>query len=111
MDEEANIATAVPPAHYAEPEPEPDPSGYNAHSIKVLKDEEILQFEWAMVGHLANQYGKDEGWIRRGIQACQHVGVNESYFIDRYVREDKSVPFRVDVQEAFRELHLWVAKP
>lgn len=84
---------------------------YNADSIRILSDAEVVQkFEWARLGHLASQYGRDEGFIRKGIQACEHVGVDPEYFITRYLVGDKSIPFREDVDAAFRELFLNMAK-
>lgn len=81
-------------------------SDYTASSIRVLKDQDILQFEWARVGALAAQYGKDQGWVRKGIEACQFAGVSEDYFIGRYILGDKSIPRHEGVEEAFRNQFL-----
>ena len=77
---------------------------YNASSIRILRDEEVLEFEWAKIGSLAAEYGKDAAWIRRGFEACQHSGVSEAYFVTRYIRGDKSIPFHPGVEAAFRDL-------
>ena len=78
---------------------------YTASSIRVLREAEILErFDWAKIGSLAAQYGKDEGWIRKGFTACTEAGVHESYFIRRYLEGDKTVPAHEGVEEAFRRL-------
>ena len=78
---------------------------YTAASIRVLGAHEILErFDWAKIGSLTEQYGKDAAWIERGFQACLEAGVHESYFIQRYLVGDKSVPRHEGVEEAYRDL-------
>ena len=80
---------------------------YTAASIRILKPEEVEdRFDFAKAGALAVQYGKDRKWIERGLAACRDCGVHPSYFIERYVMGDKSVPIREDVDATFRDLFL-----
>lgn len=91
--------------------PEDATSTYNAASIRILSEAEIIaKFEWAKLGHLAAQYKRDEAFVRKGIEACEHVGVDPEYFIQRYLAGDKTIPLREDVDAAFRELFLRAAE-
>lgn len=77
---------------------------YTAASIRVLRDDEIVQrFEWAQVAALAEQYRRDAGWVRRGLEACAAAGVAPGYFIRRYLDGDRSVPKHEGVEAAFIE--------
>jgi len=78
---------------------------YTAANIRVLTDAEIVErFDWAKLGHLAAHYRRDPAFIRRGIRACETVGVPASYFVKRYLDGDKTIPFREDVDAAFTEM-------
>ena len=78
---------------------------YDADAIQTLTPPQIIeQFEWATIGALAHQYGMPVKLIERGFAACAQVGVDPSYFIRRYLVGDKSVPFREDVDAAYRDL-------
>lgn len=82
-------------------------SEYTAASIRVLSGAEILErFDWAKIGSLAEQYGKDPEWIERGFQACVDAGVHETYFIRRYLQGDKSMPAHEGVEEAYRQRYV-----
>ena len=78
---------------------------YDAESIRILTPTEVTeQFEWAAIGALAHQYGVPVKLIERGFAACAQVGVDPSYFVRRYLDGVKSVPFREDVDAAYRGL-------
>jgi hypothetical protein len=78
---------------------------YNANSIRVLTDDEILDsFDWAKIGHLASQYKRDSDFIERGLLACERVGVHYSYFVGRYLENDKTIPMREDVNAAMADI-------
>lgn len=80
---------------------------YTAKNIKILEAEDILEkFDWAKLGALAEQYNAPVEWIERGFNACQQAGVDFEYFIDRYLKKDKTVPFHEGVDEAYRDLYL-----
>jgi len=77
---------------------------YDASCIRVLKPEEISsRFEWVHIAELAKKFKRPEEWIERGFRACEFVGVSPDYFVRRYL-EKGDVPFREDVDEAFRDL-------
>ena len=77
---------------------------YTADSIRVLPEDDVVErFDWAKVGALAAQYNRDEGWIRRGLSACEAAGVAPRYFIQRYLDGDKTVPRHEGVEAAFME--------
>jgi hypothetical protein len=42
--------------------------------------------------------------VERGFSACAQVGVDPSYFVQRYLAGDKTVPFEEDVDAAYRAL-------
>jgi hypothetical protein len=85
---------------------------YTAASIRILNADEVVErFEWAQIGELAAQYGKDPEWIERGFRACDTAGVGHEYFVDRYLRRDTTVPLHEGVQEAFLNLFVRKAKP
>jgi hypothetical protein len=76
---------------------------YTAASIRILSDAEVVdRFDWAKVGALAVEYKRDEGWIRRGLAACETAGVSADYFIDRYLRK-LPIPKHDGVEAAFWE--------
>jgi hypothetical protein len=78
---------------------------YDEHSIQILTQPEVTEhFEWAAIGALAHQYGMPVKLIQRGFEACAQVGVDPGYFVRRYLAGDKTVPFREDVDAAYRAL-------
>lgn len=83
------------------------PQDYTAKDIRILSDEDIIEkFDWAKIGSLSEQYKAPTEWIERGFMACDRAGVPVEYFIDRYLKKDKEVPFHEGVDEAYRELFL-----
>lgn len=40
---------------------------------------------------LITKYGKDKGFIERGLLACRNAGVSETYFIERYLEGNKEI--------------------
>lgn len=74
---------------------------YTAENIKILDDKDILEsMPWAMVSFLAIQFKKPYNFIARGIESCQLAGVGYNYFVDRYLKGDKSIP--VDESVAYQ---------
>lgn len=85
---------------------------YTAANIRILDRDEIVErFEWAKIAELADRYGRSEDWIRRGLQACREAGVDERYFVDRYLEHKPYVPEHEGVTEAFKNLTWPERKP
>ena len=77
---------------------------YTAASIRILEPAEVTtRFTWARVAALADEYRRPAAWIARGLEACRRAGVDESYFIARYLRRE-SLPLDRRVDDAMREL-------
>lgn len=77
---------------------------YTAASIQILDAEQIAhRWFWAEAGLLATQYRRPEDWIRRGLLACEAVGVPHDYFIARYLRK-QPIPLHPGVDSAMRSL-------
>ncbi len=78
---------------------------YNASSIHIATDEEILdRWDWAKVGHWAQQYRVPAEWLERAVEACRRAGVAPEYLEQRYLRQDASVPLDEAVDAAMREI-------
>ena len=78
---------------------------YNASSIHIASDEEILdRWDWAKVGHWAQQYRVPAEWLERAVEACRRAGVAPEYLEQRYLRQDASVPLDEAVDAAMREI-------
>ena len=76
----------------------PDSAQYDASCIKILHEPEIFEdMPWLFAETLAAKYQKDLGFIQRGLEACRLAGVGNSYFVRRYLDEDKSVPLHEGV--------------
>lgn len=73
---------------------------YDASCIKITSGE---QFDWAIEGSLAERYGKDLGFVQRGLLSCMLAGVSRDFFIDRYLKGDDSIPRNPLVEEIFWE--------
>lgn len=74
---------------------------YTAANIKV---QEFTDDIWSQAVSLAQEYGKPVAFIERGLEACQLARVGNSYFINRYLKEDKSVKLNKEVNEISRDL-------
>ena len=62
---------------------------YTAASIRILEPAEVTtRFTWSRVAALADEYRRPDAWIARGLEACRRAGVDESYFIARYLRRE-----------------------
>jgi hypothetical protein len=82
-------------------------SNYTADNIKVLKQSEVQdRFDnWASTAHqLAHDYKKPIEFIERGLEACRRSHVSESYFVNRYLKEDKTIEQNLLVAEAYKDL-------
>ena len=78
--------------------------GDNAKSIKVLSPDDVVEnFVWAKAGELAHKYKRDQKWIELGLEACRASGVDQKYFIERYL-DKVDVPKNVIVEQAYRDL-------
>ena len=78
----------------------PDSEAYDASCIKITSG---AQFDWAIEGSLAAKYGRDLGFIQRGLLACKLAGIGFDFFIQRYLEGDKSIPRNPLVEEIFWE--------
>lgn len=59
---------------------------YDASAIQILDSEQVCQkFVWAKAGTLAERYKKPLAWIERGLQACDRIGIDHSFFIQKYL--------------------------
>ena len=78
---------------------------YTAANIHIAKDAEILdRWDWAKVGHWAQQYRVPAEWLERAVEACRRAGVAPAYLEQRYLRQDASVPLDEAVDAAMREI-------
>ena len=78
---------------------------YNASSIHIATDEEILdRWDWAKVGHWAHQYRVPAEWLERAVEACRRAGRDVEYIRDRYLRQVASVPLDEAVDAAMRDI-------
>lgn len=66
---------------------------YTAKNIRILSKSEAYQrMPWLKADELAARYGKDQGFVERGLEACRRANVGEEYFIKRYLEDIKSIP-------------------
>jgi hypothetical protein len=87
------------------PQAPPDDPSYTSQNIRILDAPELAErFSWAKAAALADEFGSPVEFVARGLEACATVGVDDAYFIDRYLRGDKSIPMNPDVQAAFIEI-------
>ena len=60
---------------------------------------------WDSTDHqLAHDYKKPIEFIERGLEACRRSHVSESYFVDRYLKEDKTIEQNMLVADAYKDL-------
>lgn len=80
-------------------------TNYTADSIKVLTHEQTTaRFEWLEAATLAAEYGRPLAYVKRGLEACNRAQVPHTYFVERYLRGDKSVPRHEGADEAMRDI-------
>ena len=79
-------------------------AAYNASSIRILEPTEISErFIWARVAELADRYRRPAQWISRGLEACRRAGIDDAYFVSRYL-ERADVPRHDGADQAMRDL-------
>ena len=78
-----------------------EPYEYDASSI-VVKD--FPQDIWHLSASLSIQYKIPSEPIQRGLEACRLAGVNHSYYIERYLDNNKTVEQNMEVDVIYREL-------
>ncbi|MEZ8503439.1 hypothetical protein AB6D08_19195 [Vibrio splendidus] len=77
---------------------------YNAGSIKVLRPEEVKQFDWVLLSDLAEQYKQPTEWLQRGFEASRRLNLNpREYFVPRYVFKEPVKPCP-EFAEVFKEV-------
>lgn len=59
---------------------------YDASSITILDDEQVCsRFVWAKAGLLATRFKRPVAWIQRGLEACDRIGMDHRFFIEKYL--------------------------
>lgn len=77
---------------------------YNASSIKILRPEEVNQFDWVLLSELAAQYKLPTEWLRRGFEASRRLDLDpREYFVPRYVLKEPVKP-NAEFSEVFKEI-------
>ena len=77
---------------------------YTASAIRILEPDEITtRFTWAKIGELAARYNRSPVWIERGLEACRRAGIDDSYFVSRYLRREP-IPRHDGADAAMRDL-------
>ena len=62
---------------------------YTASAIRILEPTEITErFTWAKIGELAARYNRSAAWIERGLEACRRAGIDDDYFVSRYLQRE-----------------------
>lgn len=65
---------------------------YDASSITILDDEQVCsRFVWAKAEVLAARFKRPVAWIQRGLEACDRIGMDHRFFIEKYL-ERKPLP-------------------
>lgn len=77
---------------------------YTADSIRILEPTEISErFTWAKIGELAARYNRSAAWIERGLEACRRAGIDDSYFVSRYLLREP-IPRHDGADAAMRDM-------
>ncbi|CAK1907345.1 conserved hypothetical protein [Vibrio crassostreae] len=77
---------------------------YNATCIKILRPEEVKQFDWVLLSELAEQYKQPTEWLQRGFEASRRLNLDpREYFVPRYVLKDTVKPYP-EFAEVFKEV-------
>jgi hypothetical protein len=64
-------------------------TAYTADSIRILTPVEAdSRFGWMRVAALAAEFRKSAAWIERGLEACRRAGVDDDYFVRRYLKRE-----------------------
>ncbi len=78
---------------------------YDASSIRIPTAQEAFEhMPWLLPETLAKEFNRDIAFIKRGLLACEKAGVANGYFIERYLRDNKAVPFNEAVDYQFRRI-------
>ena len=80
---------------------------YDASSIKVLSQDEIRKTQaWALSGALSVEYPTTPVHIiQKGLQVVDLLGEEYlSYFIERYLKGDRSIPISETFSEAYKHM-------
>jgi len=75
---------------------------YTATNIQIL-DNPAEEFTWLKAEELAKKYKKNVEWVRRGLMACEQVGIPSQFFIDKYL-EDKDLPKNEEMIAVYKHL-------
>ena len=59
-----------------------------------------------LIKSLSKKYGKYEIWVANGLEACRRCGLGHDYFIERYLKGNKSIPKNDLIDDAFRDVLL-----
>lgn len=79
---------------------------YDAKSIKVLKEDEMEAFPWFMIEVLAERYSAPLETVKKGVEVCNIAGVPISYYEDRYLKGDRSIPENETYTNMYKEMLL-----
>lgn len=77
---------------------------YDAQSIKVLKEDEKDRFPWHLIEVLAERYTRPLESVKKGVEVCYAAGVDISYFENRYLKNDRTIPENETYTNIYREM-------
>jgi hypothetical protein len=77
---------------------------YNASSIKILTDEEILKQDWYYAEMLAKQYFLPRDFVKRGFECSYRLGIEVRYFVDKYIYKKKGINIVPEFEEVYKEI-------
>jgi hypothetical protein len=77
---------------------------YDSQSIKVMKEDEMTTFPWYLIEVLAERYTAPLEVVKRGVETAYQAGVDVSYYEDRYLKGDRSIPENETFTNTYREM-------
>ncbi|MCL1123183.1 hypothetical protein [Shewanella surugensis] len=78
---------------------------YDASSIRILSDDEVCdKFEWVRAHELATEYKQPLRCVERAIEACRVTGTPLEHYIERYLKNNKSIPKDHTFENAYLDI-------
>ena len=76
---------------------------YDAKAIRILREDEIKQFDWHWAEELDHEHILPLDWVKRGFEASRRLGIEPDFFVNKYILK-QDLPKNDEFEQVFIEV-------
>ncbi|MFS1538090.1 MAG: hypothetical protein ACL7BU_04665 [Candidatus Phlomobacter fragariae] len=76
---------------------------YDEKSVRILREDEIKQFDWHWAEELVHEHILPLDWVKRGFEASRLLGIEPDFFVSKYILK-QDLPKNDEFEQVFIEV-------